>query len=127
MENSAFDNGKIKAPFLCNGPSPTQDTLARLVAALERSASAQEKLAQDFGRLLHHIEGHQAADDIVGTAYVANHLGVTQVWAAEMARAGAIPKSCIVAGTGNGKLWKFHRPKIDDWLADGRPGSKGTA
>lgn len=29
---------------------------------------------------------------------------------------GKIPTSCIVAGTGNGKLWKFYRVRIDAWI-----------
>jgi hypothetical protein len=52
----------------------------------------------------------------VGTPYVAQRLGATTTWVAEMARRGLIPKSCIVTGTGVGKPWKFHRAKIDQWI-----------
>jgi hypothetical protein len=52
----------------------------------------------------------------VGTPYVAKLLGQTPTWVAEMARVGTIPKGCVVAGTGNGKSWKFHRSKIDEWI-----------
>jgi hypothetical protein len=52
----------------------------------------------------------------VGTPYVAKRLGQTTTWVAEMARRGKIPKSCIAAGTGVGKPWKFHRDKIDAWI-----------
>jgi hypothetical protein len=55
--------------------------------------------------------------DVVGSPYVAGRLGCTTVWVAEMARSGAIPASCVVPGTGNGKPWKFHRERIDRWLA----------
>lgn len=29
---------------------------------------------------------------------------------------GAIPKECIVRGTGNGKVWEFRRRRIEEWL-----------
>lgn len=35
---------------------------------------------------------------------------------ADMARTGRIPRSCIVAGTGDNRLWKFYRTKIEEWL-----------
>jgi len=54
--------------------------------------------------------------DIVGSPYVANLLGCTTVWVAEMVRRGDIPKNCVVPGTGNGKPWKFYREKIDAWV-----------
>lgn len=53
---------------------------------------------------------------IVDSPYVANRLDCTTVWVAEMARNGQIPKNCIVAGTGNGKVWKFYRTLIDQWI-----------
>lgn len=53
---------------------------------------------------------------IVDSRYVADRLGCTVVWIAEMVRNGRIPKSCVVVGTGNGKPWKFHRRQIDEWL-----------
>jgi hypothetical protein len=53
---------------------------------------------------------------IVGSPYIANRLGQTTTWVAEMARNGTIPKNCIVTGTGKGKPWKFHRVLIDRWL-----------
>jgi hypothetical protein len=55
-------------------------------------------------------------DKPVGTPYVAQRLGTTTTWVAEMARTHVIPKSCLVAGTGVGKPWKFHKAKIDEWL-----------
>jgi hypothetical protein len=54
--------------------------------------------------------------DVVGTPYLADKLGCTTVWVAEMVRAGEIPKSCVVPGTGNGKPWKFYRDRIDRWV-----------
>jgi hypothetical protein len=55
-------------------------------------------------------------DKPVGTTYIANRLGHTTTWVAEMAREGIIPKSCVVLGTGTGKPWKFHRKMIDRWI-----------
>jgi hypothetical protein len=34
----------------------------------------------------------------------------------DMIRRGEIPRSCIVPGTGNGKIWKLYRRKIDEWI-----------
>jgi len=53
---------------------------------------------------------------MVDSPYVAKRLDCTTVWVAELARNGQIPKSCIVPGTGNGKLWKFYRSQIDQWI-----------
>jgi hypothetical protein len=55
--------------------------------------------------------------DLVDSGYVAGKLGCTTTWVADMARNGEIPRSCIVTGTGNGKPWKFHRTRIDEWIA----------
>ena len=54
--------------------------------------------------------------DIVDSPYVAEKLDCTKTWIAEMARSGEIPAPCIVAGTGNGRPWKFYRAKIDEWI-----------
>lgn len=56
--------------------------------------------------------------DIVGTPYVAQKLGCTTAWVTELIKTSAIPKSCIVEGTGNGKVWKFHRRTIDEWISN---------
>jgi len=55
--------------------------------------------------------------DLVDSVYVAGKLGCTTAWVADMARNGEIPRGCIVIGTGNGKPWKFHRSRIDEWIA----------
>ena len=54
--------------------------------------------------------------DIVGSPIVAAKLGCTTTWVAEMARNGEIPPGCVVAGTGNGRPWKFYRAKIETWI-----------
>ncbi|HEU5115503.1 MAG TPA: helix-turn-helix domain-containing protein [Isosphaeraceae bacterium] len=55
--------------------------------------------------------------DLVDSVCVSEKLGGTTTWVADMARNGEIPRSCIVTGTGNGKPWKFHRTRIDEWIA----------
>lgn len=54
--------------------------------------------------------------DKVDTSYVAKRLGIGLARVSQMASQGEIPPSCIVAGTGNGKIWKFHRVRIDQWI-----------
>ena len=56
--------------------------------------------------------------DVVDSVFVSQKLDCTTQWVAEMARKGEIPVACIVPGTGNGKLWKFYRSKIEKWLED---------
>jgi hypothetical protein len=54
--------------------------------------------------------------DVVGSPYVAQRLGCTTTWVSDLVRRGAIPSSCLVPGTGNGKPWKFYRSRIDRWI-----------
>lgn len=54
----------------------------------------------------------------VGTRYVADQLDVTVTWVSQMARRNEIPKSCIVAGNGKGKQWKFNKKEIDKWIKE---------
>ncbi len=56
--------------------------------------------------------------DFVGTDYVARRLGCTPQWVGRMAEDKRLPKDCIVNRTGKGRVWKFHRIQIDQWLAD---------
>jgi excisionase family DNA binding protein len=72
-------------------------------------------IADSLARIADHIAPEP--DSIVGTPYIAERLGCTTTWVSEMIRDGRIPTSCIGIGTGNGKPWKFHRDKIDAWLA----------
>jgi hypothetical protein len=93
----------------------------RIAAALERAIPLLRSLVDDFRRLADQLAPVPA--QMVGSKYVAQRLGMTTVWISEMARRGIIPKSCIIAGTGTGKLWKFDRAKIDRWIDAGRPGA----
>jgi hypothetical protein len=85
---------------------------------LERIAAVLESLAVDFHRVAERVAPSPAS--VVGSRYVADRLGMTTVWVAEMARSGRIPANCIVAGTGTGKVWKFDRVRIDRWIEAGR-------
>ncbi len=86
----------------------------------------QELDADKLVRLLEHlvVAAERIADrldppppDVVDTPWVAERLNCTTTWVADLARQGKIPPGCILTGTGNGKLWKFHRAKIEAWLA----------
>src|SRR5262249_62128055 len=102
----------------------------RLDSAAERQAQAVERIAQSLEKLIASPELASAETSlrrladrfapapaaVVGTPYVAERLGCTTVWVAELVRNGEIPKHCILPGTGRGKVWKFYREKIDRWL-----------
>ena len=69
----------------------------------------------DLKRIADHFDPQPA--DIVGTPYLANKLGCTSTWIAQMVRSGEIPKGCLVPGSGKGRQWKFYRRRIEEWLA----------
>jgi excisionase family DNA binding protein len=77
-------------------------------AVLERLVAAVERIADRLD---------PPAADIVDSRWVADRLGCTTTWIAELVRAGELPRACVVQGTGNGKPWKFHRSKVEEWLA----------
>jgi len=81
----------------------------------ERITLALEALNNSAAQLSDHVVPAPTA--IVGSDYVAKRLGCTTTWVAQMVRRGMIPKSCVVAGTGKGRFWKFHRQQIEQWLA----------
>ena len=72
-------------------------------------------IAANLARLADHLA--PVPPSIVGTRYVAERLGCTTVWVAEMVRKGEIPRSCILVGTGTGRPWKFSKGRIDEWIA----------
>lgn len=94
--------------------------LARLEATLGQSTFGQ--LSQQIASIasdIHRIAMKYAPatkGEIVGSRYIADRLGCTTQWIGELVRQGRIPSVCIVPGTGNGKLWKFFKSKIDDWI-----------
>lgn len=86
-----------------------------LLAALPGLA---DSIAKSLARIADAID--PPPPDKVDTTYVAKRLGIGVARVSQMASGGEIPASCIVAGTGHGKLWKFHRARIDEWIENGR-------
>lgn len=85
-----------------------------LTEAVERLAVAAEQIQEHLRRIADHFD--PPPPDIVDSSYIADRLGVTTTRIAQMVRGGTIPKGCIVPGTGNGRLWKFYRSRIQKWL-----------
>jgi hypothetical protein len=108
------------------GPAPDHEqgvlaaVLRRLDALEETSvrppapSAAWEVMARSIARIADALD--PPPPDIVDSTYVARRLGCTTTWIADQARSGDIPRRCIVAGTGRGKPWKFHRGPIDEWI-----------
>jgi hypothetical protein len=102
-----------------------EDRLARLEGFAQQQQLRDEQparppdhlasIAANFGRLVEKL-APGARTEIVGSRYVADRLDCSTQWIGEMVRTGKIPRSCVAEGTGNGKPWKFHKAKIDDWL-----------
>lgn len=82
-------------------------TIAAGVAALPQIAECLQRLADHFA------PGWKA---LVGTDYIADRLGCTKKWVGDLAREGTIPPDCIAKG-GDGGYWRFHRARIDAWIA----------
>jgi hypothetical protein len=78
------------------------------------AAPVESSLAADLRRIANHFD--PPPPDKVGSKYVADRLGCTTTWIADLVRKGEIPRRCMVVGTGNGKPWKFHRELIDKWI-----------
>jgi hypothetical protein len=81
--------------------------MSKALSTLERIAICLERLADRLA---------PEPSDIVGTPYIREQLGCTTAWVTQLIKEGKIPAQCIVAGTGNGKPWKFHRRLIDEWI-----------
>lgn len=60
--------------------------------------------------------------DLVGTDYIARRLGVSKQWVGAMAERGDIPRNCIAPKVSGGRIWKFHREKIEAWLREREEG-----
>jgi len=113
-ENSAmgFELNNIRQTTL--DPQVRADAAIPLIPTLAHLAS----IAKSLARIADAVD--PPPPDKVDTAYVAKKLGIGLARVSQMATGGEIPPSCIVAGTGNGKLWKFHRARIDEWIENGR-------
>ena len=83
--------------------------LAVLVAALTNNTRAIGDLVATLS---------PKAPDMVGTDYVARRLGVSKQWVGTLAERGDIPKHCVAPKVSGGRIWKFHRDKIDAWLRE---------
>jgi hypothetical protein len=88
--------------------------LGSLTIVVELGPETQRVLA-DLKRIADHFD--PPPSDIVDTPYIANRLGLTTARIAQLVRSGEIPKACVVPGSGNGRLWKFYRRRMEEWLA----------
>jgi hypothetical protein len=99
------------------GDRPLRERLQQLekrLDAIELSLPSLASFSEAVIRLADHLV--PAPTNIVGSRYVADRLGCTTTWVSKMAFQGTIPRSCVVQGTGRGRLWKFHRKHVDEWL-----------
>ncbi len=88
----------------------------------------------DFADLVDALRDHTAAitslvatlapevPDLVGTDYIARRLGISKQWAGAMAERGDIPRHCIAPKISGGRVWRFHRDRIDAWLREREEG-----
>lgn len=60
--------------------------------------------------------------DLVGTEYLAKKLGVSKQWVGTMAERGDIPRRCVAPKVSGGRIWKFHRERVDAWLREREEG-----
>ena len=111
---ASLNDAGLESPHAGPGTGPASELDLQVLARLDRIATALEDLVAESRRIVNHVA--PASGDIVGTPHVAQRLGCSVVWVAEMARSGQIPKNCIVPGTGNGKPWKFYVGRIEEWL-----------
>lgn len=98
----------------------TLDPQARTGSAIPLTSALPElaSIAKSLARIADAVD--PPPPDKVDSTYVAKKLGIGLARVSQMATGGEIPPSCIVAGTGHGKLWKFHRTRIDEWINNGR-------
>jgi len=114
--SSGYCDEGVAEPPSCHASSDAQETepSAQILVRLDRIAVALEDLVEQSHRLANHLV--PIPGSIVDSPFVASLLGCTVTWVSEMARSGKIPKGCIVPGTGNGKLWKFYRERVEEWV-----------
>ncbi|APW63374.1 helix-turn-helix domain-containing protein [Paludisphaera borealis] len=90
------------------------DALEEAAGRSPTPTTAWEAMARSIARIADALA--PPPPGVVDSVYVARRLGCTTTWIADQARNGDIPRRCIVAGTGRGKPWKFHRESIDEWI-----------
>lgn len=104
--NSDTPRESINLRLFQNSETPIElpgSNVLRAILALERIADAIERLAPPL-------------NEYVDTRFVSECLGCSDEYVARLARTGQIPQNCIVAGSGQGKPWKFHKVKIQEWI-----------
>ncbi len=97
---------------------PTENEIRPVPVVVEIGPETRRVLAAieaDLKRLADHFD--PPPPDIIGTPHLANRLGCTPTWIAQMVRDGEIPKGCVVPGSGKGRQWKFYRRRTEEWLA----------
>ena len=102
-------------PFAGRSSGDGTGSVAVVVELGPETLRLLSEVQADLRRIADHVDPQPA--DIVGTPYLANKLGCTPTWIAQMVRDGEIPKSCLVSGSGKGRQWKFFRRRIEEWLA----------
>jgi hypothetical protein len=108
-------------PFVGRSSGGNTGSVTVVVELGAETLRALAEVHTDLKRIADHFDPQPA--DIVGTTYVANKLGCTSTWIAQMVRDGEIPKGCLVPGSGNGRQWKFYRRRIEEWLVDRSQGA----
>jgi predicted DNA-binding transcriptional regulator AlpA len=77
-----------------------------------------ERIADGIERLIDLLV--PKTSELVGTEYIASKIGKSKQWIGKMAERGTIPKNCVAPKVGGGRIWRFHRDKIDAWLKEQR-------
>lgn len=77
-----------------------------------------ERIAEGIERLIEVLV--PKTSELVGTEYIASKIGKSKQWIGKMAERGTIPKNCVAPKIGGGRIWRFHRDKIDAWLEEQR-------
>ena len=115
------DSGSARSPFVqtrsyCAEDNPMiagGNDISTLVAALKEHTRAIGSLVATLA---------PPVPDLVGTDYIARRLGVSKQWVGTMAERGDIPRHCIAPKVNGGRIWKFHRDKIEAWLREREEG-----
>jgi hypothetical protein len=87
--------------------------IAALVAALKEHTRAIGSLVATLA---------PPVPDLVGTDHIARRLGCSPQWVGQLAERGEIPRACIAPKISGGRIWKFHRDKIEAWLREREEG-----
>ena len=102
------------------GRPPAEDRESSLkkedsqMVALNQSANPFERIADGLERLLEVLV--PKASELVGSEYIAAKLGVSKQWVGKLASNGTIPKNWIAPKISGGRIWKFRRDRVDEWL-----------